>query len=229
MAKGTKKRSANRAKAKRRHAPERHPAPSGLVEAPKDIGALGPPPGLRETLKDIGERVQRFRDGLPPELRETLKDIGERQQRLPPGLRETLKDIGEQVQRFRDSLRPVTAIDYAPFDRAITGGVSNISKKAAPQISAELTAEASPASLSDPKKQSRRKAVYHGAQSTRAKVVLKRMSPSGEYPTRSELPNADLWDQFCKEYERVEGKAKSSRLGIPSRSTVLRVVGRKER
>jgi hypothetical protein len=103
-----------------------------------------------------------------------------------------------------------------------------------PQASAtpELTAEAvgaSPASPKDPKKQSRRKAIYRGAQSTRAKVILKRMFPAGEYPDRSELPNPDLWHRFCKEYGSVEAKAQSSRLGMPSLSVVLRLVGRKER
>ena len=49
------------------------------------------------------------------------------------------------------------------------------------------------------------------------------------YPTRDEVSDADLYDRFAKEYEKVEGKANPrSRLGMPSLATVLREVGRKD-
>jgi len=67
-----------------------------------------------------------------------------------------------------------------------------------------------------------------GAQTLRARVVLKRLYGSpAKYPTREEVPDADLYDRFAEEYKKVEGKAKpSSKWGMPSRATVLREVGR---
>jgi hypothetical protein len=67
-----------------------------------------------------------------------------------------------------------------------------------------------------------------GAQTRRARAVLKRMYPAG-YPTRDEVADVDLYDRFAGEYGRVEGQADPpSRLEMPSRDTVLREVGRKD-
>ena len=81
-------------------------------------------------------------------------------------------------------------------------------------------------SLTGPAKASRRKGGYRGAQRTRARVVLRRIYPGGNYPTDEEVSTPDLWDRFCAEYDRIEGKS-SSKLGRPSKDTVLREVGRK--
>jgi hypothetical protein len=78
---------------------------------------------------------------------------------------------------------------------------------------------------------------YHGAQSERAKKVLGRLLPKwikaelvkdGEgYPDHDVLSTPDLWRQFQEEYTQVEGKNnKPPELNMPSRHTVLRLVGR---
>ena len=82
-------------------------------------------------------------------------------------------------------------------------------------------------SLTGPAKASRRKGSYRGAQRTRARVVLRRIYPGGNYPTEEEVAKPDLCCLFCKEYDRVEGKSPPSKLGMPSKETVLREVGRK--
>jgi hypothetical protein len=69
-----------------------------------------------------------------------------------------------------------------------------------------------------------------GAQRRRIRVVLKRMGmdPS-KYPTEDEVSTPDLWKRFGEEYEKVEGKEKPpSKLGMPSRRTMMREVGRAE-
>ena len=81
-------------------------------------------------------------------------------------------------------------------------------------------------SLTGPAKASRRKGSYRGAQSTRARVVLRRIYRDENYPTEEEVSSPDLWDRFCAEYDRVEGKS-NSKLGRPSKDTVMREVGRK--
>jgi hypothetical protein len=81
-------------------------------------------------------------------------------------------------------------------------------------------------SLTGPAKTSRRKGSYRGAQRTRARVVLRRIYRDDNYPTEEEVSTPDLWDRFCAEYDRAEGKS-TSKLGRPSKDTVLRVVGRR--
>jgi hypothetical protein len=103
---------------------------------------------------------------------------------------------------------------------------------AEPPKPVKAAAESNP---SKKKKRSRRKTIYHAAQRGRAKVVLRRKWPDGNYPCRDELPDSDLYDQFCAEYDRVEGKAREaaiaagkkppSKYGRPSKDTVLREVG----
>jgi hypothetical protein len=85
--------------------------------------------------------------------------------------------------------------------------------------------EATPQSRSSRK----RKNQGGGAQTLRARVVLKRMyGGPGGYPTRDEVSDVDLYDRFAKEYEKVEGKAKpASKLKMPSREVVMREAGRK--
>jgi hypothetical protein len=69
-----------------------------------------------------------------------------------------------------------------------------------------------------------------GPQTRRARVVLKRIyGGPDKYPTREKVPDADLYDCFAEEYEKVEGKAEpKSRWGMPSLEVVLREVGRKD-
>jgi hypothetical protein len=81
------------------------------------------------------------------------------------------------------------------------------------------------ASIAKPKK-SRKKSLYNGRQSIRARAVLKRMFPDGICPSRGELPNVDLLERFEIEFAAVEGK-NTSRLKKPSDSVVLCVTGRK--
>jgi hypothetical protein len=66
------------------------------------------------------------------------------------------------------------------------------------------------------------------AQRLRAQTVLTRLFPNHDYPLRSELPDPDLWRSFCDEWDRVEGEQGVSSNLQPSRSTVLREVGRKD-
>ena len=80
-------------------------------------------------------------------------------------------------------------------------------------------------SLTGPAKASRRKGSYRGTQRIRARVVLWRIYPGGKYPAEEEVSTPDLWDRFCAEYDRVEKL--NSKLGRPSKDTVLRVVGRR--
>jgi hypothetical protein len=78
------------------------------------------------------------------------------------------------------------------------------------------------------KRGSRKKGVYQGAHARRVRVVLRRIYENGDYPSEEELSNSDLDDQFCKEYDNVEGKKQPpSKHGRPSVDTVLRVVGRR--
>ena len=77
-------------------------------------------------------------------------------------------------------------------------------------------------------RQSRHRVRYAGAASKRALAVLKRMYPGHAYPTKSEVSDTDLWESFVEEWSSVEG-AKGLSLNLrPSRSTVLRMVGRKD-
>jgi hypothetical protein len=94
--------------------------------------------------------------------------------------------------------------------------------------------DASPAKL--PAKPSRKRGSYYAAQRLRARKVLRRIWP-GDYPSRDEVTDADLWDQFCVEYDHLEGEAEAaaiatgkpaSKYGRPSKDTLLRLVGRKD-
>jgi hypothetical protein len=94
--------------------------------------------------------------------------------------------------------------------------------------------DASPAKL--PAKPSRKRGSHYAPQRLRARKVLRRIWP-GDYPSRDEVTDADLWDQFCVEYDHVEGKAEAaaiapgkptSKYGRPSKDTLLRLVGRKD-
>ena len=52
---------------------------------------------------------------------------------------------------------------------------------------------------------------------------------SGRYPTEDEVLVPDVWDSFCREYDRVEGKSSTAvEVGRPSRDTVLREIGRQD-
>src|SRR5262245_56124003 len=78
--------------------------------------------------------------------------------------------------------------------------------------------DAEPAKMAPKPKRSRKKAIYEGRQSVRARAVLERMFPPyGICPTRAELPDVDLFAGFKSEYDSVEGQ-QSSRLTIPSDS-----------
>jgi hypothetical protein len=75
-----------------------------------------------------------------------------------------------------------------------------------------------------PKKRSRRKTVYRGAQGERADAVLKRIFKDGNYPTETEVVWVDLLIQFCKQYEHY-AKSNPSKLPMPSPRTIRRALG----
>jgi hypothetical protein len=81
-------------------------------------------------------------------------------------------------------------------------------------------------------RRSRRRRESGGTQARRARTVLRRMFPDGNYPSEEELSTPDLRDRFITAYADVEGKESQSsppsRYGIPSMSTMLREIGRKE-
>ena len=108
-------------------------------------------------------------------------------------------------------------------------GLSPQAKQQSKQQPPEKREPASADAQSQPRASKRRRNQRIGAQTRRARVVLKRMYGPEGYPTRDEVSDADLYDRFAKEYEKVEGKANPrSRLGMPSLATVLREVGRKD-
>jgi hypothetical protein len=76
----------------------------------------------------------------------------------------------------------------------------------------------------------RRRTQGGGTQTFRARSVLKRMCPQG-YPTEEQESSVDLYERFTKEYEdykKDEAKAgRHSRHPMPSKSVVMREVGRK--
>jgi hypothetical protein len=81
---------------------------------------------------------------------------------------------------------------------------------------------------SQPRSRKARKNRGSGSKRLPARVVLRRIWPEG-YPTRAEVSDADLWDRFVKEWDRVEGKRPPTKFNkIPSNSTVLRETGRKD-
>ena len=61
--------------------------------------------------------------------------------------------------------------------------------------------------LIGPAKASRRTGRYRGAQPIRARLVLRKIYPGGDYPTEEEVSTPDLWCRFCEKYKRIEGKA----------------------
>ena len=123
------------------------------------------------------------------------------------------------------------------------GGVERTTEKRASAPSApEVKSEAPPPDkqpdkLADPDAQTRprtsrrRRDQGCGTQTFRARAVLKRMCPQG-YPTEETESSVDLWERFTKEYEEYkkdESKAgRSSRYPRPSKSVVMREVGRKK-
>jgi hypothetical protein len=78
------------------------------------------------------------------------------------------------------------------------------------------------------KRQSRQGVRHAAAQRQRAQTVLTRLFSEHDYPLRSQVPDADLWRSFCVEWERGEGAQGVSLNLRPSRSTVMREVGRKD-
>jgi hypothetical protein len=94
----------------------------------------------------------------------------------------------------------------------------------------KVASEPAPADAQSQQRSSRRrKNQGSGPQTRRARVVLKRLygGPEG-YPSRDEVSDVDLYDQFANQYASVEGKAHPpSRYPMPSREVVLREVGRK--
>ena len=166
------------------------------------ISAAEIPPAWVKTAPDPGIPSLKTPDpGLTSEWQKKLKTPD-------PGL------VPERVEHVLGTER--AAIDSFPAAQDIrkTGPVSEPAKTT--PLIAKL-------------KKSRKRAIYEGRQSVRARAVLKRMfSPDGICPTRAELPDVDLFDGFRKEYDSVEGK-RSSRLKMPSDSVVLREAGRKDK
>ena len=90
---------------------------------------------------------------------------------------------------------------------------------------------AEPTSTTDPRR-SRHRRKGEGTQTRTARTVLLRIFTDGNYPSEEELSTPDLRELFRLAYESVEGKKPKgptpSRYAIPSMSTMLRVVGRKD-
>ena len=122
-------------------------------------------------------------------------------------------------------LRRTDAIRWGLWPALESPQAKQQSKQQPPEKREPASADAQ----SQPRASKRRRNQRIGAQTRRARVVLKRMYGPEGYPTRDEVSDADLYDRFAKEYEKVEGKANPrSRLGMPSLATVLREVGRKD-
>jgi hypothetical protein len=173
------------------------------LQASKIDGIVGPAPGL-------------IPEPLPPSQGSAGPDDGGPEAPKPP------PDI-EPISVSRAVVAP-KGIEL-PSQEATPASAADQAPVPAARFEQETTA---PAQMPR-QKRSRSKTIYCGAQTTRAKAVLKRMFPNGEYPSREELPTPDLLNQFSTEYDRVEGMAKPrSRLGKPSDSVVLREVGRKK-
>ena len=129
---------------------------------------------------------------------------------------------GGQLHAF---LRRTDAAQWGLWPALESPQAKQQSKQQPPEKREPASADAQ----SQPRASKRRRNQRIGAQTRRARVVLKRMYGPEGYPTRDEVSDADLYDRFAKEYEKVEGKANPrSRLGMPSLATVLREVGRKD-
>jgi hypothetical protein len=160
---------------------------------------------------------------LPDEWLRLEKEL-KADERFQEGLRrgKELK-ADEWFQRSLRQLRELKAeltVDEAELERAVTPQPV-VPAKDAQETIANASEPAKP-------KKSRKKTVYAGAQSIRARAVLKRIFPGGIYPARAELPTPQLLKDFEKEYERVEGK-KLPRVSKPSDDVVLREVGRRRK
>jgi hypothetical protein len=102
----------------------------------------------------------------------------------------------------------------------------------APPPDKQLDRPANPDAQSLPRASRRRRNQGGGTQTIRARAVLKRMCPQG-YPTEETESSVDLWERFTKEYEEYkkdEAKAgRPSRYPVPSKSVVMREIGRKKK
>jgi hypothetical protein len=93
-----------------------------------------------------------------------------------------------------------------------------------------LTTQADPAPSSAPKKQSRKRAVRQAPQQKRARAVLDRMFPDGNYPTEGQISWFELRHRFNDEYARYEKDNPSklyakTKLTMPSVRTIRRALG----
>jgi len=88
------------------------------------------------------------------------------------------------------------------------------------------------ANAKTPRASRRRRDQGGGTQTLRARAVLKRIWRK-EYPTEEQVSSVDLYERFEKEYgeyKKDEAKAgRSSRYPVPSKSVVMREVGRKRK
>jgi hypothetical protein len=95
----------------------------------------------------------------------------------------------------------------------------------------ETTAQviAGPAPVGNKSKRSRKRTVHTKPQQIRARNILKVLYPE-RYPTRDEVPDADLWITFCDKYEELKKTTRlsKSKFGRPAQSSVMREVGRKD-
>jgi hypothetical protein len=155
---------------------------------------------------------------------------------VPMGTREWLGDVNtyfEQGHIFLPNGTFPIFVREPSLDHFIAG-LTPVAATPPDGESAPVTsmAETSTADVqSRPRASRRRRDQGGGTQTIRARAVLKRIWPE-EYPTEEHVSSVDLYERFEKEfgeYKKDEAKAgRSSRYPVPSKSVVMREVGRKK-
>lgn len=95
-------------------------------------------------------------------------------------------------------------------------------------VTEHLREEASREPRTETTVRSLKRRIHHRPQQAEARKVLKVIWPNGN-PTQDELSHLDLWETFKSKYNQMieAGQLKKSSLGMPSKTSVLREVGRR--
>jgi hypothetical protein len=133
-----------------------------------------------------------------------------------------LERHGVEIPRF-----PATSVKAAREAPSLPAAEDNPQEA---NLGGRPAAEILPPPTPRPRASRRRRNQGGGTQTIRARAVLKKMCPQG-YPTEEHESSVDLYERFTKEYEEYkkdEAEAgRRSRFPIPSKSVVMREVGRK--
>lgn len=214
-------------------------------------GTLPPPsPGVAEGVPRQAEELAQLKarwppsPSLPPEEIERLRRQGEEYRRFVERLPKADPAKADRLAEGRRLLdRDMAIADglIAPpwlerLMKQLVGRAPPVGAPPPPEPNADApVADSSTESrVNDEQRsrkderRSRKRTRYAAAQRQHAQTVLTRLFPNHAYPLRSQVPDADLWRSFCDEWQRVEGKRGVSLNLRPSRSTVLREVGRKD-